>query len=84
MQARYDALNPPALDRLLATGVELRPFSEDLLKGAAAASAQLIRDAAAEDPQYREVFEHWDAFRRKSFAWFSRAELAYANAAWST
>jgi TRAP-type mannitol/chloroaromatic compound transport system substrate-binding protein len=79
MQARYDAKNPPALERLLAAGVKLRPFSKDLMEGAQAASRQLLEDGAAGDAGYREVLDHWDAFRKKSFRWFGVAELAYAQ-----
>jgi TRAP-type mannitol/chloroaromatic compound transport system substrate-binding protein len=79
MQARYDAGNPPALARLLAQGVEMRPFSDDLLAGAREASHQMLSDAAAADPEYREVRDHWEAFRKTSFDWFSKAELAYAR-----
>ena len=79
MQARYDARNPPALGRLLEQGTKLRPFSEDLLAGAREASHQLLSDAAAADPEYREVRDHWEAFRKSSFDWFSKAELAYAR-----
>jgi TRAP-type mannitol/chloroaromatic compound transport system substrate-binding protein len=84
MQARYDAKNPPALARLLESGVQLRPFGDDLLAGARAASRQMLEDEAARDPAYREVFEHWDRFRRTSFDWFGKAELAYAKAAFGS
>ena len=77
MQARYDAKNPPALARLLEQGVEMRPFSDDLMAGAREASHQMLSDAAAADPAYREVRDHWEAFRKGSFEWFGAAELAY-------
>jgi len=79
MQARYDARNPGALERLLAGGVELRAFSDGLLSGARDAAQQMVSDAAAADPEYREVRDHWEAFRRSSFDWFAKAELAYAR-----
>jgi TRAP-type mannitol/chloroaromatic compound transport system substrate-binding protein len=79
MQARYDAQNPPALARLIDKGVQMRPFSEDIMVGAREAAFQIYADHSARDPQYREIFEHWDAFRKDSFRWFSAAELAYAQ-----
>ncbi len=80
MQRRYDRLNPPALERLLAHGVELRPFAADIMREARAASAALLDDEAAQDATYRRILEHWRAFRRESFRWHATAELAYADA----
>lgn len=80
MQAKYDARNPPALQRLVDAGVELRPFSEDVMKAASEAAAQMLADGAAADPGYAAVRTEWEAFRSASRAWFGRAELAYAQA----
>jgi TRAP-type mannitol/chloroaromatic compound transport system substrate-binding protein len=81
MQARYDARNPEAFARLLAAGVQVRPFPDDVLRAARAASAQLLADEAARDPGYREVYEHWLAFRDRSAQWFRVAELGYQTVA---
>jgi TRAP-type mannitol/chloroaromatic compound transport system substrate-binding protein len=83
MQQRYDARNPAALKRILATGIDLRPFSDGIMEGAREASMQLVADEAAKDGTYRDLLEHWRAFRDESFAWFGTAELAYARFAWS-
>jgi TRAP-type mannitol/chloroaromatic compound transport system substrate-binding protein len=80
MQARYDAKNPPALQRILASGVSLRPFTDDIMSAARAASHQLLEDQAAADPVYAKVYNHWKQARADSFRWFSTAELAYAQA----
>jgi len=80
MQARYDAKNPPALQRILEAGVTLRPFADDIMSAAREASQQLLEDQAAADPAYAKVYSHWKAARSESFKWFSTAELAYAQA----
>ncbi|RME21787.1 MAG: ABC transporter substrate-binding protein, partial [Deltaproteobacteria bacterium] len=77
MQTRYDAKNPPALQRLLAAGVQTRPFSEEIMVAARDAAFQLYADESARNPEYREVFEHWDKARRDFNAWWGLAELAY-------
>jgi len=82
MQTRYDAKNPPALQRLLAAGVMLRPFSDDIMQASRAASEQLLADEAARDPRYARILEHWRSFRRDSVQWSRTAELTYANFAW--
>jgi TRAP-type mannitol/chloroaromatic compound transport system substrate-binding protein len=82
MQRRYDARNPAALKRILAHGVSLRPFSEDLMEGAFAASTQILEDYAAADAGYAEIYKHWRASRADQFKFFSTAELAYAKFAY--
>lgn len=83
MQARYDAQNPAALQRLVQGGVILRPFADDIMQAAREASRQMLADDAAKDPTYRKIHEHWQAFRRQSFDWFALAELAYQQAAFA-
>lgn len=80
MQARYDQRNPAALARLVAAGVQLRPFPADVMAAAQAASAQLLAEDAAKDAKFAAVLNHWQAFRTASAAWFGTAELAYAQA----
>ncbi len=79
MQARYDALNPPALERILASGVQMRPFSDDLLRAASDAARAMLEENAAKDAAYKKVYEHWSKFRKESFRWFGGAELSYAR-----
>jgi TRAP-type mannitol/chloroaromatic compound transport system substrate-binding protein len=79
MQRRYDAENPKALERLVAYGVELLPFSDEILRASRDASQSLLDDEAAKDCRYRRILEHWRAFRTRSFRWFGTNELAYAR-----
>lgn len=79
MQQRYDAENPAALERLRQQGIELVPFSRDLLEAAKQASEGLLDAQADQDPGLRRILEHWREFRQQSFAWFGLAERAYAE-----
>ena len=79
MQERYDALNPPALARLLTQGVVLRRFDDSIMRGARQASEDLLDEEAAQDADYRRILEHWREYRKAAFRWFGTAELAYAN-----
>jgi len=79
MQQRYDHENPAALERLLASGVDMRPFSDDLLKAAAEASQQYLEDNAAKDPGYRKVYNAFASARTVQRKWFGTAEMAYAR-----
>jgi TRAP-type mannitol/chloroaromatic compound transport system substrate-binding protein len=79
MQTKYDAENPAALRRLVAEGVELRPFSRDIMAAAQRIAFEIMEENAAEDPAYRRVYTAWRAFREASFQWFGTAEQAYAE-----
>ena len=86
MQTRYDARNPPALQRILANTdypTTMKPFSRGLMRRAHEATKDILSTAATQDPAYAELYAHWDAFRRDSFAWFKRAELAYQSFAFN-
>ena len=48
MQAKYDALNPPALQRILGQGVTMRPFTDDVMAAAKAAAADEFIDQLPE------------------------------------
>jgi TRAP-type mannitol/chloroaromatic compound transport system substrate-binding protein len=82
MQARYDALNPLALDRLLGEGVQLRAFGDDILTAARTTSLELMEQDAAKDAGYRKIYEGWKAFRDVTHRWWGAAELAYAQFAY--
>ena len=79
MQARYDHLNPPALAQLLEEGVQMRPFSDDLMQAAKAASFEMFEEQAAGDETYRKIYEHWKKARRDTYKWFQTAELGYGR-----
>jgi TRAP-type mannitol/chloroaromatic compound transport system substrate-binding protein len=74
MMAKYDALNPPALKRLLAGGTILTPFSNEILAAAYKESEALYHDFAAKDPAFKKIYDHWYKFRAEQAQWFSIAE----------
>ncbi len=79
MQARYDHLNPAAFVRLREAGVQIRPFSDDLMQAAREISFTMLEEQAAADPTYRRVYDSWNKARRETYSWFDTAELAYAR-----
>ncbi len=79
MQARYDAWNPAALGRIIESGVELRPFSEEIMNAAAAASREILDEQATKDPVYAKIYEAWKQARKASFRWFGTAEQIYQD-----
>ncbi len=79
MLVTYDAQNPAALERLVAGGTQLRPFSDEIMALARTTTDELLEENAAADAQYRQVYDHWRAFRDASHRWFGTAELRYAG-----
>ncbi|MEM9135606.1 MAG: ABC transporter substrate-binding protein [Actinomycetota bacterium] len=74
--AEYDANNGQALNDLLANGTELRQFPDDLLQAARAASAIVLDEIAAGDPEFAIILEEWRNFRRQVSRWFSLAQFS--------
>lgn len=79
MQAKYDAKNPEALERMVNQGVKLRKFSDEILKGAMKVAFEMMEDLAKKDKLYNEVYSAWKKFRGNEIQWFNTAELTYAN-----
>ncbi len=79
MLAKYDAANPAALRRLVASGTELRPFSRDVMLACYKAAEELYAETAAKNAKFKKVFESWNKFREDQFLWFRVAENTYDN-----
>ncbi len=75
----YDAKNPAALQRLVAGGTQLRPFSDEIMALARTTIGEILEENAAADAQYRQVYDHWRSFKEASYRWFGTAELRYAG-----
>lgn len=74
MLTKYDALNPAALKRLLANGVQLLPFPNDVMAACYKASEETYEEVAAKNPKFKKVYEPWKKFRDDQVQWFSVAE----------
>ncbi|MHC4261243.1 MAG: TRAP transporter substrate-binding protein DctP [Planctomycetota bacterium] len=84
MQVRYDSQNPAALERLIAAGVDVRPFGDELMARAKEAAEDLLATSAQGDGEYAKVLDNWRAFRSKIFPWFAKAEFAYSRSAYGS
>ena len=79
MQARYDAKNPEALKRLVASGTKLQPFSNDIMAACYKAAQELYAETAAKNPKFAKVYEAWKKFRDEQIEWFSICEGRFDN-----
>jgi TRAP-type mannitol/chloroaromatic compound transport system substrate-binding protein len=74
MVAKYDALNPAALKRLLAGGVNLAPFPNDVMAASFKASEENYEEVAVKNAKFKKIWEPWKKFRAEQIQWFSIAE----------
>ena len=74
MLGKYDANNPAALKRLIANGVTLAPFPNDVMAACYKASEENYEEIAAKNPKFMKVYESWRKFRDEQVQWFSIAE----------
>jgi TRAP-type mannitol/chloroaromatic compound transport system substrate-binding protein len=77
MLAKYDAVNPPALKRLVAAGAKLTPFPPAVMDACLTAALALYHDVAASNAAFKRVFESTFAFRNDQYLWWQVAE--YTN-----
>jgi TRAP-type mannitol/chloroaromatic compound transport system substrate-binding protein len=78
-QARYDALNPPALKRLVAAGVQLRPMPRPIMDAAFKAAHDLYADLSVRNENWKKVYADWVKFRSDQVLWFRVTEREFDN-----
>jgi TRAP-type mannitol/chloroaromatic compound transport system substrate-binding protein len=74
MMAKYDALNPPALKRLIAKGVKLSAFSNEIMAACYKTSKDVFDDIASKNAKFNKIYVPWNKFREDQVQWFSIAE----------
>ena len=79
LTAKYDARNPAALRRLVGSGAQLRPFSQEILDAAWKASHDLYDEIGAKNADFKRFWEHMKAFRNEEYLWWQVAEYTFDN-----
>jgi TRAP-type mannitol/chloroaromatic compound transport system substrate-binding protein len=69
MLAKYDQGNPAALKRMLAQGVQLKSFSEEILDACLKAADETYAEMGTGSADFKKVWEHYKAFRADQFLW---------------
>lgn len=83
MLARYDARNREALRRLLDGGVQLRPYSEEIMAAAEEQSFKLFDEFSAKDADFKALFETWKDFRTGVYEWNKTNEAGFTDYVYS-
>jgi TRAP-type mannitol/chloroaromatic compound transport system substrate-binding protein len=79
MLAKYDALNPAALRRLVAAGAVLHAFPAEVMEASYQAAFEYYDEVAAANAKFRRIYEAWMKFRADEFLWFRVAEHTMDN-----
>ncbi len=79
MLATYDAVNPPALMRLVQEGVKLHAFPKDVMLKARQASWALYDEESARNPVFKTIYAQWRVFLESELQWFKVCEEPYEN-----
>ena len=79
MLARYDAGNPQALKRLVASGTQLRPYPRAVMEACYKASREFYAEITAKNPRFKKVYDHQMRFLEDEVLWFRVCEANYDN-----
>jgi TRAP-type mannitol/chloroaromatic compound transport system substrate-binding protein len=83
MLARYDAKNPEALKRLVASGTQLRLFPRPVMEACEKAAFELYDELAEKSAHWKRIYPGWKKFRDEQYQWFRVAEYGFDNFAYS-
>lgn len=79
MLDQFNAVNGPVLKRLLLSGTELLPFSQDILAACYRAALELYEEIASQDREFERVYRSWQAFRSNVSRWNRINEISFAS-----
>jgi TRAP-type mannitol/chloroaromatic compound transport system substrate-binding protein len=77
MLAKYDAVNPLALRRLLAGGTKLSAFSPAILDACLKASLRVYAEISSKNADFKKLWDSLLAFRNEQYLWWQVAEYSY-------
>jgi TRAP-type mannitol/chloroaromatic compound transport system substrate-binding protein len=77
MLAKYDAINPPALRRLVAAGALIRQFPQPVLEVCHRSTVEHFAEVAAKDAKFKKGLESVTSFLRDHLQWLQASDHAY-------
>ncbi len=77
MQARYDARNPAALRRLVASGAKVLPFPKPVMDLAFKESMALYSELSNSNPNWKKIYADYSSFRKDQNLWFRFTEATF-------
>ena len=77
MLAEYDYKNPQAIQRLVQSGAQLRPFSQEILQACWNASQEVYAGINAQNAAFKSIYDSMMAFRAETYLWQQIAEYSF-------
>ena len=77
MTAKYDAVNPLALKRLVSNKTQLKPFPKDVMDAGFKASMEVFAEHEAKSPEFKKIHQDMRAFQRDQILWNRFSEYRY-------
>ncbi len=74
MQAKYDAYNPAALKKLVASGAKLMPFPKPFMDAAYKEAQAIYAELSNKNPAWKKIYADYAAFLKDQSLWFRFAE----------
>jgi TRAP-type mannitol/chloroaromatic compound transport system substrate-binding protein len=77
MMAKYDAQNPAAMRRLLASGTQFRPFPQSVMDACYKAAMERYAEESGKNAKWKKIYDNYMAFLREQVLWFQFTENTY-------
>ena len=77
MTAKYDAVNPIALKRLVGAKTQLKPFSKELMDAGFKASMEVFAEHEAKSAEFKKIHQDMRAFQRDQLLWARFSEFRF-------
>jgi TRAP-type mannitol/chloroaromatic compound transport system substrate-binding protein len=77
MTAKYDAVNPQALKRLVGAKTQLKPFSKELMDAGFKASMEVFAEHEAKSADFKTIHQSMRAFQRDQILWNRFSEYPF-------
>jgi TRAP-type mannitol/chloroaromatic compound transport system substrate-binding protein len=77
MLARYDAGNPVALKKLVASGTQLRPWPRPVMEACYKAAQEVFAELNAKNAKFKRIHEHQAKFLEDQILWARVCEANY-------
>ena len=72
--AKYDAVNPQALKRLVATGAVLKPFPPEVMDACYKAANELYKEIGDKNATFKKLYDSYTAFQKDAYLWTQVAD----------
>jgi TRAP-type mannitol/chloroaromatic compound transport system substrate-binding protein len=77
MLAKYDAVNAPALRRLIAGGAVLKPFPAPVMEASYRTAQELYEQIGSTNASFKKAHDSYMAFRGEQLPWWQVGEFSF-------